>query len=114
MSVPPAPPELIDRFAAILARFPHAERRKMFGFPAAFVGGNLATGLYGDGWMVRLGPAESDRVVAAGDGMPFEPMPGRAMKGYVMLPAEVIADDDAIADWVNRALAFAGTLPPKG
>lgn len=86
----------------------------MFGFPAAFVGGNLATGLYGEGWMVRLGPVETERVVAAGDGAPFEPMPGRPMKGYVLLPAAAIGDDEAIADWVGRALAFAGSLPPKG
>jgi hypothetical protein len=114
MSMPPASPELIARFSAILDRFPQAERRKMFGFPAAFVAGNLATGLYGEGWMVRLGPVETARVVSAGDGAPFEPMPGRAMKGYVLLSAEVIADDEAITDWVGRALAYAGTLPPKG
>lgn len=106
-------PELIARFSTILDRFPHAERRKMFGFPAAFVGGNLATGLYGEGWMVRLGPLESQRVVQAGEGAQFEPMTGRPMKGYVLLPAPTIWDDGAIAGWVERALAYAGALPPK-
>jgi len=114
MSMSPASLELIARFAAILDRFPQAQRRKMFGFPAVFVGGNLATGLYGEGWMVRLGPVETERVVAAGDGVPFEPMPGRAMKGYVLLSDTAIADDEAITDWVGRALVYAGTLPAKG
>jgi hypothetical protein len=114
MSTPSAPSELIARFALILDRFPQAERRKMFGFPAAFVGGNLATGLYGDGWMVRLGPVEAAREIADGAGAAFEPMPGRPMKGYLLLPAEVIGDDEAITDWVGRALAYAGTLPAKG
>jgi hypothetical protein len=114
MTTPPAPPELIARFARILDRFPQAERRKMFGFPAAFVGGNLATGLYGDGWMVRLGPDESAAVVARGEGSPFEPMPGRPMTGYVLLPPGIVADDEAVTDWVGRSLAYAGTLPAKG
>lgn len=112
--MPPASPELTSRFSAILGRFPGVHRRQMFGFPAAFVGGNLATGLCGEGWMVRLGPGETDRAVAAGEGGPFEPMPGRAMKGYLMLPAVVISDDEAITDWVGRALAYAETLPAKG
>jgi hypothetical protein len=31
-------PELVARFDATAARFPEAERRKMFGYPALFVG----------------------------------------------------------------------------
>jgi len=112
--VQPSPPELVARFSAILDHFPQAQRRKMFGFPAAFVGGNLATGLYGGGWMVRLGAEEAPRVVAAGEGVPFEPMPGRQMRGYVLLPAETVAEDELLIDWVGRALAYAGSLPPKG
>ena len=33
---------------------PEVARRKMFGFPAIFVGGNLVSGLYEDAWLVRL------------------------------------------------------------
>jgi hypothetical protein len=101
------------RFATVLDRFPEAQRRKMFGYPAAFVGGNLATGLFGNGWMVRLGPEETERVLASGGGRPFEPMPGRPMTGYVLLPAGEVADDGAIEGWVRRALAYAATLPRK-
>ena len=59
MASPPftkSPPELVERFDAAAERHPDAERRKMFGYPALFVGGNLATGLFADTWMVRLGP----------------------------------------------------------
>ena len=44
---------------------------------------------------------------------PFMPMPGRAMTGYTVLPASVVADDVAIREWVGRAVAFGATLPPK-
>ena len=47
-------PELVACFDATAARFPEAERRKMFGYPAMFVGGNLVTGLFAQRWMIRL------------------------------------------------------------
>ena len=69
-----SPPELVERFAAILDRYPDAERKKMFGYPAAFVGGNMATGLFAEQWVVRLPDAEIDAAKSAGaDG--FEPSP---------------------------------------
>ena len=49
-----SPLELVERFAAVMDRYPDAERKKMFGYPAAFVGGNMATGLFADSWVVRL------------------------------------------------------------
>ena len=107
-----SPPELVERFAAVLERFPDAERRKMFGFQAAFVGGNMATGLFADSWVVRLPDDQIEPAKAGGAGS-FEPMPGKPMKAFVSIPAVDIADDAAINAWVERGLAHARTLPPK-
>jgi hypothetical protein len=107
-----SPPELVDRFATMLDRYPHAERKKMFGYPAAFVGGNMATGLFADRWVVRLPDGEIEGARAAG-APAFEPMPGRPMKSFVEIPAADVADDAAIARWVERGLAHAGSMPPK-
>jgi hypothetical protein len=38
-----SPPELVARFDDAAGRFGNAQRRKMFGYPSLFVGGNLAT-----------------------------------------------------------------------
>jgi TfoX N-terminal domain len=108
-----SPPELVARFDAVAGRFPYAERRKMFGYPALFVGGNLATGLFAASWTVRLGGDELDVLLALPGAAPFSPMPGRAMKGWATLPSDVVADDAALEAWVGRAIAFAGTMPPK-
>ena len=35
--------------------------------------------------------------------MPFEPMPGRPMTGFYSLPKAVVADDDALHGWLDRA-----------
>jgi len=107
-----SPPELMERFATVMDRYPDAERRKMFGYPAAFVGGNMATGLFADHWVVRLPDAEIEPAKAAGAGS-FEPMPGKPMKAFVVIPAADVDDDAAIGAWVERGLAHAASLPPK-
>ena len=105
-------PEIVERFGAVTDRYPDVERRKMFGYPAVFVGGNMAMGLFAEQWIIRL--SEADLASALGEGaMPFEVMPGRTSKGMVALPSAVVADDEAIGAWVERALAFASSLPPK-
>jgi TfoX/Sxy family transcriptional regulator of competence genes len=106
-------PELIARFDAAAARFPQAERRKMFGYPALFVGGNLVTGLFAQSWMIRLPDDERAALLELPGAASFEPMAGRPMKGYATLPADVVADDAALDDWVRRAIAFGETLPAK-
>lgn len=107
-----SPQELAERFGSILDRFPEAERRKMFGYPAAFVGGNMVTGLHQRDWVVRLSPEEQARARSEG-AVVFEPMPGRPMKNFMALPAATLADDELVATWVERAIAHGKTLPPK-
>ena len=106
-------PELVARFDATAARFPEAERRKMFGYPALFVGGNLVTGLFAEQWMIRLPDADRAELLAMPGAGPFEPMAGRSMKGYATLPPDVVAEDDALDGWIRRAIAFGQTLPAK-
>jgi TfoX/Sxy family transcriptional regulator of competence genes len=112
-SIEKSPPDLEARFEAAAARQPAAQRRKMFGYPALFVGGNLATGLFADTWMVRLGPADLADLLAMPGAAPFSPMPGRTMTGYATLPGGVVADDEALDGWLGRAIAYAATLPAK-
>jgi TfoX N-terminal domain len=107
-----SPPELIERFGAVLDGYPAATRKKMFGYPAAFVGGNMATGLFAEQWVVRLPDAEIQPAKAAGAAA-FEPMPGKAMKAFVVIPAGDVDDDAAIRRWVERGLAHAASMPPK-
>ncbi len=109
-----SPPDLVARFDAVASRHPEAQRRKMFGYPALFIGGNMATGLFTDRWVVRLTEADTTALLALPGAGPFSPMPGRTMTGWGVLPADVVADDTALEAWVARAFAFAGSLPAKG
>jgi TfoX/Sxy family transcriptional regulator of competence genes len=103
---------LVERFEAAVAGIDGLEQRKMFGYPAGFIGGNLTTSLHQESWIVRLGDDERNERVAAG-WTNFEPMPGRPMRGYVAMPADVAADPDQARAWVERAAAYVRSLPPK-
>jgi TfoX/Sxy family transcriptional regulator of competence genes len=108
-----SPPALVERFHAVAARHPDGERRTMFGYPALFVGGNMATGLYEDRWVVRLLEDDLAALLAVPGAAPFSPMPGRSMKGWGSLPPDVMDDDAALDHWVERSFAFARSLPAK-
>ena len=107
-----SPPELVERFATVMDRYPDAERKKMFGSPAAFVGGNMATGLFAEHWVVRLPDGDIAEAKGAGAGS-FEPVPGRPMKSFVVIPSADVSDDAAIAGWVERGLSHAASMPAK-
>jgi TfoX/Sxy family transcriptional regulator of competence genes len=108
-----SPPELVARFDAAAERFPVAQRRKMFGYPAMFVGGNLVTGLFADSWMIRLPEDDLAELLALPGATPFSPMAGRTMKGYATLPDDIVADDVSLDGWLTRAIEFGKTLPAK-
>lgn len=108
-----SPPGLIARFKEVAPGGPGAIEKPMFGYPAAFVGGNMIMGLHGDRFLVRVDEAGVDEAMALG-GERFVPREGMVMKNYVALPAAVVADDEALGGWVARAFAFAASLPVKG
>ena len=80
-----APADLVARFHEAVAGIEGVEVRKMFGYPAAFVGGNLTAGLHQENVMVRLPEAEREERLADGWSL-FSPMPGRPMREYVAMP----------------------------
>ena len=103
---------IVDRFALVMDGFPEVERRKMFGYPAAFVGGNMATGLFADQWVVRLPDDQIEPARAVGAEL-LEVMPGKTMKAFVVIPATDVEDDAALRGWVERGLAHAASMPAK-
>ena len=108
-----ASPELSELLAEALAQIDH-EKRSMFGMPAYFINGNLFAGVHGGNLMLRLSPADRDEINARHPGAaPFEPMPGRAMKEYVTLPASVYDDPLELNVWLRRSQSFVASLPPK-
>ena len=99
-------------FAKLVPDDPAVIARSMFGNPAAFVNGNLFTGLFGDNLFVRVSDDEGARLRAVG-GSDFAPMPGRPMKGYTTLPAGWAADPENTRRWIAISLEWSRALPAK-
>ena len=88
------------------------EPKPMFGCPAYFTNGNLFAGVWQSSLMLRL-PEDGRAEARALGGGPFEPMAGRPMKEYVVLPPAVLDDPGVLSDWVRRGAEYAASLPPK-
>jgi TfoX/Sxy family transcriptional regulator of competence genes len=93
--------------------FALVERRKMFGGLTLFLNGNMFAGIHGAKIVLRM--SEQDRTEAqAGSGaVPFEPMPGRVMKEYVVVPESVWSHPDTLEQWLSKSIDHVGALPPK-
>src|SRR6202162_1393691 len=86
--------------------------RPMFGNLAAFVNGNLFCGLFGEDLFVRVSDVDQAKIRKQG-GKAFEPMPGRAMTGYVIVAPGWQKNPDASRALVVAALAWSRALPAK-
>jgi TfoX/Sxy family transcriptional regulator of competence genes len=111
MPMPRPSDDAKDAFRALLPAAPGVTTKPMFGNLAAFVNGNMFAGLFGDDLFVRVGE-EDQAAIRAGGGRPFEPMAGRPMTGYVVLPAAWRGDASA-ARWVGAALQSTAAMPAK-
>lgn len=85
----------------------------MFGYPCAFVRGQLFCGLFQDRVLVRLGIDEAAALVAGGETEWFSPMAGRPMREYVLVPDAEAEHGMQLARWLERGLRYGLTLPPK-
>ena len=112
MKMKPAPEHWSKAFEAAVAEDPRVERKKMFGYAAIFVNGNHAAGLHSDGLVLRLAPADRDKILAEG-GRPFEPMKGRVMGGYFVAPDSFAKNKATLRAWLDRSIAHAASMPPK-
>jgi len=87
--------------------------RPMFGNLAAFVGGNMSVGLYGEDLFVRLSESDRAELLENEGAAVFEPMKGRQMKEYVVVPRTWKREPAKIKPWVTRSLEWSGRLPAK-
>jgi TfoX/Sxy family transcriptional regulator of competence genes len=108
-----APPELVARFSELAALVPNAAVKPMFGYPSCQHRGYMFMGLFEQSLVLRLGSADLADFSTSYGARPFEPMPGRAMTGFVVVPAKVLADDPLVEEWIQRSYAFVDELPPK-
>ena len=104
--------ELAGRIRAELAGEPGLTERKMFGGLGFMLDGNMAVAASGQGgMMVRVDPETCEPFLAEG----AEPMQmqGRAMRGWLLVAPNLVADEESVARWVRRGADHARSLPAK-
>jgi TfoX/Sxy family transcriptional regulator of competence genes len=108
-----APQELVD-FINEKMKDKNCDYKKMFGYPSYFYNGNMFVGVHGDKLFLRLSDADMTQIMNDYEAVSaFEPMPGRAMKGYVVLPKVIYSDDKLFGEWLEKSMKFVSSLPPK-
>lgn len=109
----PAPEEMVELFNNATRGMSAAEPRKMFGYPAVFANGYMFAGLFQQDMFLRLSDADRASFRSEYGARLFEPMPGRPMRGYVLVPRYVLNSHGLLNSWLKKAMAFVQTLPPK-
>ena len=104
---------LAERIRELLIAEPGVVEKRMFGGLAFLIGGHLAIAASGQGGvLVRVDPAQTDRLVAAGKAT-IALMRNRPMDGWLRVPTEHLRTRPQLATWVTVGADYARSLPPK-
>ena len=104
--------ELAARVSAQLDELPNLVEKKMFGGVGYLLNGNMACGVLNDDLIVRVGAENYQQALDEPHTKLFDTT-GRQMRGWVMVTPDGLADDAELAEWVQKGVDFASTLPPK-
>ena len=102
---------LAVRVRRVVADTSGVSERKMFGGLAVLVDGNMACGVVGDRLMLRLGRVGAEEALRRPNVRPMD-FTGRPMTGMVYVELAGLRGV-ALRNWVERAIAYARSLPPK-
>jgi TfoX/Sxy family transcriptional regulator of competence genes len=108
-----APEWIIAYFEKAMSDHPGVELRKMFGYPVAFIHGQMACGVFQSSLMMRLSETDRAEFLEKYHTKLFEPMPGRPMKEYVLIPESLMNEPGKLSPWIKRSLDFTGSLLNK-
>jgi len=101
-----------DRVRQFLQSKAEVTERKMFGGVAFMVRGNMVCAVGKEHLMVRVGLSQYEAALRAPHAhiMRFT---GKPMRGYITVDPAGYETRNGVSFWLEKALAFVLTLPPK-
>jgi TfoX/Sxy family transcriptional regulator of competence genes len=106
--------DLANRIRELIADEDGVAEKKMFGGLAFLIAGNMSVSASGQGGLLlRCDPDETEALLKKPHAEPFE-MRGRVMDGWLRVAPEGLRTKRELAPWVERGVAYARSLPPKG
>ena len=103
--------QLADRVRTHL-HHPDLSEKKMFGGLCFLISGNMCCGIVKEEIMLRVGPDKYEGLLAKDHAREMD-FTGRSLKGMLYIDVDGIAQDKDLKFWLNQALDFAASLPPK-
>jgi TfoX/Sxy family transcriptional regulator of competence genes len=103
---------LAARVRAAMAGRDGLSERKMFGGLCFMLHGNMFAGVESGRVMLRVGAARFEAALARPGARPMD-FTGRPMTGFVFVDASAVETDAGLCDWLQEALGYVETLPPK-
>jgi len=100
-------------FKSIVPKDPQVTIRPMFGNLSGFVNRNMFMGLLGNDMFLRLSEKDREELLKVKGASLFEPMKGRPMKEYVVIPKAWWDKPSLLNAWISRSLEWAKKLPKK-
>jgi hypothetical protein len=103
-------PGLVERVDAVLPRLAArgVRQKGVFGGRGFLLGKSTFVIVWGEGLLVKTPAAEYAAALAQPGVAPFAPDDGRPMSTWLVVPADRVADDPDLADWVARGLRAVG------
>jgi TfoX/Sxy family transcriptional regulator of competence genes len=103
---------LADRVRCAVKGQRRIVEKKMFGGVVFLLQGNMLVGVWQSSLIVRLG-ADQAAIALQQEHVSRFDVTGRPMKNWIMVEPDGLDTDKQLDDWMERALTFVRTLPPK-
>ena len=103
---------LADRVRAALAARSDVAEKGMFGGLAFMVSGNMCCGVSEDQLVVRVGPETYAEALAQDHAREMD-FTGKPLRGFVYVAREGVDGEENSRSWLDRGVAFAGSLPAE-
>jgi TfoX/Sxy family transcriptional regulator of competence genes len=103
--------DLVAQVRTALAGIATIREVRMFGGIGFMLNGNMLAAASKRGLLLRVGKERQPDALSRPGARPME-MRGRVMEGYVYVDPPALTGD-AMQKWLQLALAFVRTLPPK-
>ncbi len=105
--------DLANRIRELVAAERGMEEKRMFGGLAFLINGNMSVAASGKGGlMVRVPPAETDRLLERDHVEPMV-MAGRETRGWLRVSPDGVKTKRQLQAWVSRGVDYAKSLPAK-
>ena len=113
LKIPRPDKESMNLFRSLVPEDDHVMVKPMFGNISAFVNGNMFFGVFGNDLFLRLSGQDKVELLKNKGALMLEPMKGKPMKDYVVLPKTWSAKPETLRSWISKSLEWSSMLPPK-